>query len=549
MNARQNKIRLKNDKWWQGATIYQIYPRSFKDTNGDGIGDLRGCLEGLDYIASLGVDAIWLSPFFTSPMEDFGYDVADYVDVDPMFGSLADFKNLIKEAHKRDIKIIIDQVYSHTSDQHAWFKESRKDKKNPKADWYVWADPKPDGAPPNNWQSVFGGVAWEWDNTRRQYYLHNFLTSQPDLNLHHQDVQTALQDVAKFWLDLGVDGFRLDAINFGMHDQQLRDNPPATNLKQAPTRPFDFQQHKYSMSHKDMPLFLEQLRALLDQYENRFTVAEVVGPDPLDEMKSFVAPGRLHSAYSFEYLYAKKIDANLIEKNILDWQKGDAWPAWAFSNHDAPRCISRWSNGRDINMFARTMMLLLMAQRGNVFIYQGEELGLVQADIPFEKLQDPEAIKNWPETLGRDGARTPLPWQKEAPNLGFTTGEPWLPIDPRHQDHAIDLQNNADESMLNFTRDIIAYRQNSQALRLGDITLLSKDKTQEDMVIFTRQYENEVVLCIVNLGMQACSLDQFTGQEWSLAFSSTQGKAAAPMSLPDILPAGAGILAYRNTPS
>ena len=262
--------------WWQGAVIYQIYPRSFLDSNEDGVGDLKGCIKGLDYIAALGVDAIWLSPFFTSPMDDFGYDIADYEAVDPLFGTLEDFDEFLAQAHDKNIKVIIDQVYSHTSDQHSWFSQSRVDKNNQKADWYVWHDPKPDGAPPNNWQSVFGGGAWEWSPIRRQYYLHNFLPSQPDLNLHKSQVQDALLSVAKFWLDRGVDGFRLDALNFGMHDPQFRDNPPARNLPTPPTRPFDFQEHKYSMSHPDMPLFVERIRHLLDQYQDRFAVAEIV---------------------------------------------------------------------------------------------------------------------------------------------------------------------------------------------------------------------------------------------------------------------------------
>ncbi len=249
--------------WWRGAAIYQIYPRSFADSNGDGIGDLPGITQKLDYVASLGVDAIWLSPFFTSPMRDFGYDVADYCDVDPVFGTLADFDMLVERAHALGLKLIIDQVYSHSSDQHRWFRESRSSQTNPKADWYVWADAKADGSPPNNWQSVFGGPAWTWDARRGQYYLHNFLSEQPDLNLHNPAVQDALLDVARFWLDRGVDGFRIDAINFAMHDPQLRDNPPAPEGDKR-TRSFDYQQHIYNQSHPDIVKFIERLRGVTD---------------------------------------------------------------------------------------------------------------------------------------------------------------------------------------------------------------------------------------------------------------------------------------------
>ncbi|MGB3627066.1 MAG: alpha-amylase family glycosyl hydrolase, partial [Henriciella sp.] len=273
--------------WWKGATIYQVYPRSFRDTTGDGIGDLAGIIDGLDHIASLGVDAVWLSPFFTSPMKDYGYDVADYCDVDPMFGTLEDFDRLIEKAHRLGLRIIIDQVYSHTSDQHAWFEESRQDRTNPKADWYVWADPKEDGSPPNNWQAVFGGPSWEWDARRQQYYMHNFLVSQPDLNLHNREVQDALIAAAKFWLDRGVDGFRLDAINFAMHDPRLTDNPPSGLPMEKVTRPFDMQHHTHSMSQPEIPAFLERVRKELDRAGETFSVAEVVGAEAIGEMKTF----------------------------------------------------------------------------------------------------------------------------------------------------------------------------------------------------------------------------------------------------------------------
>ncbi len=488
------------EEWWKGAVVYQIYPRSFRDTNGDGIGDLKGIEEKLDHVAGLGADAIWLSPFFTSPMHDFGYDVADYCDVDPIFGTLADFDMLVAKAHKLGLKVIIDQVYSHTSDQHEWFQESRRDRTNPKADWYVWADPKADGSPPNNWMSVFGGVSWEWDARRGQYYLHNFLASQPDLNLHNRQVQDALLRVARFWLERGVDGFRLDAINFAMHDPLLRDNPPAKIAGKAPTRPFEFQEHLYNQSHPDIPQFLERLRAVVDEYPGIFTVAEVVGPHPLAEMKAFTESGkRLSTAYNFDFLYADKLTPARVRKSLSGWSGAvsEALPSWAFSNHDAPRCISRWAKDADEEAAAKLYLLLLMALRGHVFVYQGEELGLPQADVPFEALQDPEAIANWPATLGRDGARTPMPWEMNAPHGGFSTGKPWLPMDVRHKPLAVSTQEEDENSVLHFARKAIALRRNNQALRKGAIEFTD---APDGVLAFTRTHENQTLLCVFNLG-------------------------------------------------
>lgn len=485
-------------EWWRGAVFYQIYPRSFKDSNGDGVGDLNGVIGGLDYVASLGVDGVWLSPFFTSPMRDFGYDVSDFCGVDPVFGTLADFDALVLKAHQLGLKIIIDQVYSHTSDQHAWFAESRGSRNNPKSDWYVWADPKEDGSPPNNWQSVFGGPAWTWDSRRQQYYLHNFLGSQPDLNLHNRSVQDAILDVMRFWLDRGVDGFRLDALNFSMHDPLLRDNPPAPREGRKLTRPFDYQRHIYNQSHPDIAGFLERVRGVLDQYSNVFTVAEVGGQDPLAEMKAFTADNRrLNSAYNFDFLYASELTPDQAEKSLTAWTgaPGEGWPSWAFSNHDAPRAVSRWARDDQRERAARLYAMLLICLRGNVFLYQGEELGLPQADVPFEALRDPEAVANWPLTLGRDGARTPLPWRGGDLNAGFSTSSPWLPVDARHNALAIDLQEADQRSMLHFVRELIGIRRNSMALRLGSISFY---RNPREIVAFVREFGGERLACVFN---------------------------------------------------
>jgi alpha-glucosidase len=490
------------EEWWRGASVYQIYPRSFADTDGDGVGDLPGVTARLDYVASLGVDAIWISPFFASPMKDFGYDVSDYRAVDPLFGTLADFDALVARAHALGLKVIIDQVYSHTSDEHAWFRQSRASRTGPFADWYVWADPKPDGAPPSNWQSVFGGPAWTWDARRQQYYLHNFLAAQPNLNVRNGAVQTALLDVTRFWLDRGVDGLRLDAVNFAMHDPALRDNPPAAPDGRPRTRPFDYQREVYNRSHPDLIAFLERIRAVTDRYQGRFTVAEVGGPEPLAEMHRFTAPpARLNSAYGFEFLYASALSPALVKRVSEGWpcRPDVGWPSLAFENHDAPRAVSRWAAPEDRATAARLLILLLICLRGNIFLYQGEELGLPQAAISLERLRDPEAIANWPLTLGRDGARTPMPWRARETHGGFSNGEPWLPMPPEHLALAADLQEGDPRSQLALTRELLALRDSLPALRTGSLTILT---AEEQVLALERQGDGRRLLCLFNLGVE-----------------------------------------------
>ena len=486
--------------WWRGAVIYQIYPRSYQDTNGDGVGDLKGITQRLDHVASLGVDGVWISPFFTSPMRDFGYDVADYCDVDPAFGTLEDFDALLSRAHALGLKIIIDQVYAHSSDAHAWFAESREDRTNARADWYVWSDPKPDGTPPNNWQAVFGGPSWTWDARRQQYYMHNFLPSQPQLNLHNPDVQDALVDVMRFWLDRGVDGFRLDALNFSLFDPDLRDNPPKIPAPRNVSRPFDLQEHVHNQSHPDLPKFLKRLRMLMDEYGEVFSVAEVPGPNPLEEMRAYTeGEQNLNSAYNFDFLYAKRLGAEAIATSQSNWlgAPGEGWPSWAFSNHDAPRCVSRWLEGADPVVRAKLTTALLFCLRGNPILYQGEELGLPQAEIAFEDLQDPEAIANWPRTLGRDGARTPMPWASADTYCGFSDAEPWLPLGQGHADLAVDLQEADPQSMLHFTRRLTRMRASSPALQYGEIKFI---ESSGDLLVFRRLWEGETIECVFNIG-------------------------------------------------
>jgi alpha-glucosidase len=525
-------------EWWRGAAIYHIYPLSFYDSNDDGHGDLPGVTRQLEYIKSLGVDGIWLSPFYTTPLRDFGYDVSDYCNVDPTFGTLADFDALVARAHALGLRVIVDQVYSHTSDQHSWFKESRRDRTNPKADWYVWADAKPDGSPPTNWQSVFKGSAWTWDARRRQYYLNNFQPEQPDLNVHNPAVQDALLDVARFWLDRGVDGFRLDAINFAMHDPMLRDNPPVLGDAKR-TRPFDYQHHLYNQSHPDIPKFLTRIRQLAESRGAIFLVAEVGGEQADQEMQAYThGANHLHSAYGFHYLYADKLTPSLVRGCTEKWHEGpgEGWPSWAFSNHDAPRVVSRWSNSRDQQVFAQQALLLLATLRGTIFLYQGEELGLPQGDVPKDSLRDPEAIANWPLTLGRDGARTPMPWKASAPNAGFSRATPWLPVDPKHCALAVDAQEASPSATLHFARRALALRNRFAALRTGALSFLD---APDPLLTFTRGEGRDAILCAFNLGEHPIDWSLPTGWEVveSVAFDATDAS---------VLPGAAGIVARRR---
>lgn len=446
--------------WWRGAVIYQIYPRSFQDSNGDGVGDLPGITSRLGYVASLGVDAIWLSPIFTSPMKDMGYDVSDYTDIDPLFGSLADFDALIKKAHALGLKVIIDQVLSHTSDKHDWFSESRQDRTNHKSDWYVWADPKPDGSVPNNWPSVFGGPAWEWKPRRRQYYLHNFLIEQPDLNMHNLRVQDAILDTMRFWLERGVDGFRLDTVNYYFHDAELRNNPPNPQLREGdtPAEIYGWQFHKYSKNHPDNIAFLKRMRKLTDQFDARMMVGEVgdAGDTGIEIMGDYTkGADRLHMCYNFEML-GPNFTAQHFQSVISRFQSGapDGWPSWSFSNHDVPRHVTRWmEHSDDPNALAKQSIAMLIAFEGTIGIYQGEELGQLETEMEYHELTDPPSLRFWPEVKGRDGCRTPMVWTKITNNhSGFSEAAPWLPVKQPQQDRAVDIQEADQASVLNAYR-------------------------------------------------------------------------------------------------
>jgi alpha-glucosidase len=494
--------------WWRGAVTYQIYPRSFMDTNGDGVGDLPGIVDKLDYVASLGVDAIWISPFFRSPMADFGYDIADYRLVDPLFGSNDDFDRLLAKAHKLGLKVMIDQVLSHTSAEHAWFKESRESRDNPKADWYVWADAKDDGTPPNNWLSLFGGGAWQWEPRRGQYYLHNFLTSQPDLNYHNADVRQAVLGEVKYWLDKGVNGLRLDAINFCFHDAALRDNPPKPEDKRvgrgfSPDNPYAFQYHYYNNTQPENLAFLEELRALMDQYPDVAAIGEISSEDSLATTAEYTSGHRLHMGYSFELL-TNDFSAAYIRGTVqnLEAQMLEGWPCWAISNHDVTRVLSRWGNGQASPELANLLSAMVCSLRGSVCVYQGEELGLTEADVPFDALQDPYGITFWPTFKGRDGCRTPMPWNGGI-NAGFSVADPWLPVPSEHQALAVTLQEAMPNSALNGFRTFMAWRKTQPALRWGDIQFID---TPEPVLAFTRRHDNQTLLAAFNLSGEAVTM-------------------------------------------
>jgi alpha-glucosidase len=495
-------MRMSDAPWWRGAVTYQIYPRSFLDTDGNGVGDLPGIVERLDYVASLGVDAIWIAPFFRSPMADFGYDIADYRDVDPLFGTLADFDGLLAKAHALGLKVMIDQVLSHTSIEHAWFRESRESRDNPMADWYVWADAKDDGSAPNNWLSLFGGPAWKWEPRRGQYYLHNFLTSQPDLNFHHPEVRAAILDSVRFWLDKGVDGFRLDAINFCFHDRELRDNPPKPKEKRvgrgfSPDNPYAFQYHYYNNTRPENLAFLGELRALIDGYADVAALGEISSEDSLATMAEYTRAGRLHMGYSFELL-TDDFSAAHIRSTVqaLEEQMTEGWPCWAISNHDVERVLTRWGRGQPSTQLANLLTAMVCSLRGSVCVYQGEELGLTEADVPYEALQDPYGIAFWPQFKGRDGCRTPMPWSDDDVHAGFSGGTPWLPVPPEHRALAVTRQEADPGSVLNGFRAFMHWRRSQPALRWGDIRFID---TAEPVLAFTRHLDGQTVLVVFNL--------------------------------------------------
>jgi alpha-glucosidase len=494
-------------EWWRGAIIYQVYPRSFFDANDDGTGDLAGITRKLDYIADLGVDAIWISPFFKSPMRDFGYDVADYRTVDPIFGTNSDFKSLLSAAHERDLKVIIDMVLGHTSDKHLWFQESCQSLRNPKADWYVWADPNPDGTPPNNWLSIFGGSAWQWDARRRQYYLHHYLRAQPNLNWHKQEVVDAMFGEVRYWLDAGVDGLRLDAITTLTHDPELRNNPPLnanpdeTKALPEANNPFNWQRLIYTRDQARTLELLGELRTIVNQYDDRYLIGEVADVEMISVSAKYTRTGEhLHSCYNFELMHRRFTAASLSE--IIAKTEAvllGGWTTWAMSNHDNPRVVSRVGQSSDLQgdepALAKLLLAAVLSFRGGACIYQGEELGLTEAEIAFEDLQDPFGIEFWPDFKGRDGCRTPMPWSSGLPHGGFSVPKPWLPVPVAHLPLAVDEQEKDPHSVLQMFRKFAGWRKQHVSLVTGDLALV---QARETILAFERRGNDERILCLFN---------------------------------------------------
>ncbi|NBX66567.1 MAG: alpha-glucosidase [Proteobacteria bacterium] len=514
--------------WWQGAVIYQIYPRSFQDSNADGVGDILGIITRLPYLASLGVDALWLSPIFKSPQRDFGYDVSDYRAIDPLFGTMVDCEKLIAEAHKQGLKIIFDVVLSHTSHEHEWFKASRASKT---CNRYVWANPKPDGSPPNNWVSVFGGPAWTFDPLRGQYYLHNFLPSQPDLNFHDETVQHDVLETCQFWFDKGVDGLRLDVVNFYFHDKLLRDNPARDASLGAATQfekpdPYNMQNHVYDKSQPENLAFIERLRKTAG---DKFLLGEIGDDRPLERMAEYGAHNRLDTCYSFAFMAGQKkqLTPDYIKKAVMDELAigtGKTWPTWAFSNHDVVRAPTRF--GHESPEFAKMLLALLTCLRGTVCLYQGEELGLPEAILTYEQLQDPWGKHLWPVWQGRDGCRTPMPWNNAA-NMGFTDGSPWLPLYEKHTGLSAEAQQKDERSTLKFAEKLLHYRRKNEALIKGNITFLD---TKNNVLAFTRHHNNMNALCVFNLGNTRESFAHDFKQD-GLVLASQAGLSTGAISL------------------
>ena len=483
--------------WWQREIIYQIYPRSFQDSNGDGIGDLNGIKQRLDYLQWLGIKAVWISPIYPSPMADFGYDIADYEDIHPIFGSMEDFDTLLNEVHSRGMKLILDFVPNHTSDQHPWFLASRSSRNNPMRDWYIWKDPKEDGSPPNNWLSVFGGSGWEWDEKTGQYYYHGFLKEQPDLNWRNKEVQEAMFNVMRFWLDKGVDGFRVDVMWHMIKDDQFRDNPKnphyeehmATYNKLLPV---------YSTDQPEVHGIVSRMRQVLDEYDERMMIGEIYLP--LDKLMTYYGYERKGAHLPFNFLLLSvPWDSQVIASAIDEYEGAlptEGWPNWVLGNHDQTRIASRVGWGQ-----AKVAAMLLLTLRGTPTVYYGEEIGMRDIPIPFEEVQDPQGLNMPDKNLSRDPARTPMHWDG-GENAGFTTAKPWLRLDRMSHKINVEAQREDKYSFLSLYRRMISLRQQELSLMVGNYTPLYSDN---QIIAFVRELEgHHRFLIVLNLSHRPC---------------------------------------------
>lgn len=485
--------------WWQTGIIYQVYPRSFQDSNGDGIGDLKGIVQRLDYLKWLGITAVWLSPIYPSPMADFGYDISDYKGIHPLFGSMDDFDELLQQAHQRGIKLLLDLVPNHTSDKHPWFLESRSSKENPKRDWYIWKDAREDGSLPNNWLSVFGGPAWEWDEATGQFYYHAFLKEQPDLNWRNPEVQTAMLDVMKFWLDKGVDGFRVDVMWHMIKDEQLRDNPVNPDyLSHMAT--YEQLLPVYSTDQPEVHQIVQKMRRLLDEYANRMMIGEIYLP--IHKLITYYGPDNNGAHLPFNFmLLSLPWEAQKIAAAIDEYEGAlpqNAWPNWVLGNHDQPRITSRVGLQQ-----AKVAALLLLTLRGTPTIYYGEELGMRDVPIPFDEVQDPQGLNMPDKNLSRDPARTPMQWNNSE-YAGFSNTQPWLRLSSTYKRVNVEVQKDDPYSHLNLYRRLIELRQNELSLMAGDYKPLYAD---HQALAYIRQAPSaKAFLIVLNLSHRPCYL-------------------------------------------
>ena len=528
---------MTNFAWWQRGIVYQIYPRSFMDSNNDGIGDLQGIIDRLDYLNdgtenSLGIDAIWISPFYPSPMKDFGYDVSDYTDVDPMFGDLATFDKLLEEAHKRNIKIIIDYVPNHTSNEHQWFIESHSSKDNPKHDWYIWRDAKPDGSLPNNWGSIFGGSAWTWDEQRQQYYFHQFVPEQPDLNWRNPAVREAMHDVLRFWLKRGVDGFRMDVVNMiwkhpDMPDQSIFEGATGRGEDDLYGRQEQIYSHTYEGVHDVM----KEMRTVLDEFRERVMIGEIwVSLE--DRMKFHGDGDEFHMPFNFDFISQGDFlnptmwEAATYRKLVEAYEVAlpeNGWPNYVMGNHDMPRLVSRLGSEDR----ARVAALMLLTLRGTPTIYMGEEIGMVNGDIKPEQVQDPQGINLGVEHT-RDVCRTPFQWDN-SDFAGFGTTETWLPVNADYQERNVEAQKPDKISMLNLYRKLIWYRKKHASLAVGSYQTLD---SPEGVYAYLREYQGEKHLIALNFTEEAQALELSGKGDIVLDTSlNRQGKVSDTLSL------------------
>jgi alpha-glucosidase len=506
--------------WWRDGVIYQIYPRSFADSNGDGLGDLPGIISRLDYLSDLGIDALWLSPIYPSPDKDFGYDVSDYCNIDPRYGTLADFDRLVAEAHARGLHLIMDMVLNHTSDQHGWFQESRSCRDNPKRDWYIWRDQ------PNNWQASFGGKAWEYDQRTGQYYLHLFTKEQPDVNWRNPAVRQAQLNAFRFWMERGVDGFRLDVFNAYFKHPDLPDNPPKFGL-----RGFDRQKHIYDIDQPEMLPLLNELRALLNSYPERYSVGETYLVT-LQKTVSYCGPDKLHAAFSFDFT-SNELSfpwnpgwiKGQIARREQTFNAAGIWPTTVMSNHDLPRAASRYSKGEG-DAQARIAMALLLTLRGTSFMYYGEEIGMRDIALRRSEILDPPGRKYWPIYKGRDACRSPMQWDN-GKNAGFSAAKPWLPVHPDYLQRNVAAQAADPDSLFHFTKKLLSLRKTSPALQRGDYNPL---ESPPDTLAYLRRMPEQSILVAVNFKSRLANIVLPQGK-WHMLFSSDMNETGAANAL------------------